>query len=45
MEVAGKTRTGHDPVEIADPTLMGVSSLLRDLLQQIDERVDVIRET
>ncbi len=44
MEVAGKARTGHDPIEIADPALMGVSGLLRDLLQQIDERVDVIRE-
>jgi len=45
MEVAGHTLASHEPSEISNPTLKGVSGLLRDLLQQIDERVDVIRES
>jgi len=44
MEVGGHTLAGHEPSEISSPALKGVSSLLRDLLQQIDERVDAIRE-
>jgi hypothetical protein len=44
MEVAGKSTTRRDPVAMCDQTLTGLSGLLRHLLQQIDERVDVIRE-
>jgi len=43
MEVAGKAMTGGDPIIVCDPTLTGVSGLLRDLLLQMDERVDIIK--
>jgi hypothetical protein len=43
MEVAGQSLTSPEPFDIANPTLKGISGLLRDLLQQMDERVDVIR--
>jgi hypothetical protein len=44
MEVAGKSMTRSDPVAMCDQTLTGVSGLLRHLLQEIDERVDAIKE-
>ena len=44
MEVAGKSVTAVDPIEIGSRTLLDVSGLLRDLLEQIDASVDVIRE-
>jgi len=43
MEVAGKAMTGGDRIEVCDQTLLGVAGLLRDLTQQIDEHVSVIR--
>jgi len=43
MEVAGKAMTGGDRIDVCDQTLLGVAGLLRDLTQQIDERVSVIR--
>ncbi len=44
MEVAGRSMSGADRVEIGDQTLMESSALLRNLLQQIDEQVDLMRE-
>jgi hypothetical protein len=44
MEVTGKSMTSSDPIVVCDQTLTGVSGSLRDLLQQIDEHVEVIRE-
>ena len=44
MEVAGKSMTRRDPVAMCDQTLTGLSGLLRHLVQEIDGRVDVIRE-
>jgi len=44
MEVAGKAMTGGDRILICDQTLTGVSGLLRDLLLQIDEHVEVIKD-
>jgi len=44
MEVAGRSMSGRDRVEIGDQTLMESSALLRNLLRQIDEQVEVIRE-
>jgi len=44
MEVAGKSMTRRDPVAMCDQTLSGLSGLLRHLVQEIDRRVDVIRE-
>jgi len=43
MEVAGKAMTGNDRIVVCDQTLTGVSGLLRDLLQQIEGCVDVIK--
>lgn len=40
MEVAGRSMCSDDRIEIADQTLMEASSLLRDLLLQIDETVE-----
>jgi len=45
MEVAGKAMTSGDRIEVSDQTLLGVAGLLRDLAQQIDERVEVIKES
>ena len=42
MEVAGKAMTGGDRIEVCDQTLLGAAGLLRDLTQQIDERVSEI---
>jgi hypothetical protein len=39
----GGRTTSPEPFEIANPTLKGISGLLRDLLQQMDEYVEVIR--
>jgi len=44
MEVAGKSMGGPGRIEIGDQTLMETSALLRNLLMQIDEQVDVMRE-
>ena len=44
MEVAGKAMTGIDRTEVCDQTLLGASELLRELLEQMDGRVEVIRE-
>jgi len=44
MDVAGKAMTGSDRIAACDQTLTGVTGLLRDLLQQIDEHVEVIQE-
>ena len=44
MELAGQSLTSREPLEMSNPTLKGISGLLRDLLQQMDEHVDVIRE-
>jgi hypothetical protein len=43
MEVAGKAMTSSDRIEVCDQTLLGVAGLLRDLTQQMDEHVSVIR--
>jgi len=43
MEVAGKSMSGSDRVEISDQTLMESSALLRNLLQQIDAEVEVMK--
>jgi len=43
MEVAGKAMTSGDRIDVCDQTLLGVAGLLRDLAQQIDEHVSVIR--
>ena len=43
MEVAGRSMSGGDRVEIGDQTLMETSALLRSLLQQIDARVELIK--
>jgi len=45
MDVAGKAMTGSDRIVVCDQTLTGVAGLLRNLLQQIDEHVDVIKES
>jgi len=45
MEVAGKAATGSDRIALCDQTLTGVSGLLRDLVQQIEGCVDVIKES
>jgi len=45
MDVAGKAMTGSDRIVVCDQTLTGVAGLLRDLLQQIDEHVEVIKES
>jgi len=45
MDVAGKAMTGSDRIMVCDQTLTGVAGLLRDLLQQIEEHVDVIKES
>ena len=45
MEVTGKAMTGGDRIEVCDQTLLGAAGLLRDLTQQIDEHVDVIKES
>jgi len=42
MEVAGKAMTGSDRIAACDQTLAEVAGLLRDLMQQIDERVEFI---
>lgn len=44
MEVAGKAMTGNDPIVACDQTLAGVAGLLRDLMLQVDEHVDVIKK-
>jgi len=44
MEVAGRSMSGRDRVEIGDQTLMETSALLRSLLQQIDTQVEVMKE-
>jgi len=44
MEVAGRSMSGGDRVEISDQTLMETSALLRNLLQQIDAQVEVMKE-
>jgi hypothetical protein len=44
MEVAGRSMSGADRVEIGDQTLMDSSALLRNLLQQIDEQVELMKE-
>ena len=43
MEVAGKAMISGDRIDVCDQTLLGVAGLLRDLTQQMDERVSVIR--
>ena len=43
MEVAGRSMSGGDRVEIGNQTLMETSALLRNLLQQIDVQVDAMR--
>jgi hypothetical protein len=44
MEVAGRSMSSADRVEIGDQTLMESSALLRSLLQQIDAQVEAMRE-
>jgi hypothetical protein len=44
MEVAGRSMSSTDRVEIGDQTLMETSALLRDLQQQIDVQVDAMRK-
>jgi hypothetical protein len=44
MEVAGKAMTSTDRIAVCDQTLTGVSGLMRDLLCQMDEQVDAIKE-
>ena len=44
MEVAGKSMSSADRIEIGDETLMETSALLRNLLKQIDEQVEVMKE-
>jgi len=43
MEVAGRSMSSSDRVEISDQTLMETSALLRNLLQQIDEQVELMK--
>jgi len=43
MELAGQSLTSREPLEMSNPTLKGISGLLRDLLQQMDEHVEAIR--
>jgi len=43
MELAGQSLISREPLEMSNPTLKGISGLLRDLLQQMDEHVEAIR--
>jgi len=44
MEVAGKSMVSGERIAVCDQTLMGASGLLRELLEQMDGRVEAITE-
>jgi hypothetical protein len=44
MEMAGKSMVSGERIAVCDQTLMGAAGLLRELLEQMDGRVEVIRE-